>query len=79
MQILTKYFFLALSFFILLFVDFSFFNNKLYFSTFKNEIYIADLNGENKKFITKGSNPIELNNHLFYFDENSKMQYISQN
>ena len=60
-------------------IDFSFFNNKLYFSTFKNEIYIADLNGENKKIITKGSNPMVLNNHLFYFDENGKMQYISQN
>ena len=39
-----------------------------------DEILITDTNGANPKVICKGTNPISLNGHLFYLDENDAIK-----
>lgn len=41
---------------------------KLYYQTVDEKIYCADLNGENSSFVVQGTNPIVLNDVLWYQD-----------
>ncbi len=55
--------------------SFTVYNGRLvYERLYTKDIVIADMDGKNPKVICKGTNPISLNGHLFYLDDNGAIK-----
>jgi len=55
---------------------FTVFQNTIYFATFDDKIYKMDLDGNNLEFIVDGSDPIVLNEYLFYYNTEGKINSL---